>query len=174
MCPFAVRRRDRSRAQALAEFALVIPLFLVFVMGVFDLGRVVWATSSLSSAAREAARYAIVHGGSASNSCPNGPATGTDVTIPAASSSCPFPSPSKQSIIDAATSAAIAGGQNISVTVCYSAPTTTCTGNTDNSNNARGNTITVGISGTVNLITPALLGLSNYTVAANSTMVINH
>jgi len=171
---FADRRRDRSRAQAIAEFALVIPLFLVFVMGVFDLGRVVWATSSLTSAAREAARYAIVHGGSTSNSCPNGPATGTDVTIPPASASCPYPSPSKQSIIDAATNAAIAAGQNVSVTVCYSASSTTCSGNTDNSNNARGNTITVGVSSTVNLITPALLGLSNYTVSASSTMVINH
>ena len=169
-----VRGRTRSPGQAVAEFAIVIPLFLVFLMGVFDLGRVIWANSSLASAAREAARYAIVHGGSASNTCPVGNATGTEVVIPPASSTCPYPSPSKQSIYDAAINAAIAGGAPVNVTVCYATSSTTCTGDVDTSNNAKGNTVTVRITSTVNLVTPALLGWSQFQVGATSTMVINH
>ena len=50
----------RSRGQALVEFALVIPLVILLFMGVFDFGRAVFAYNSLSNAAREGARVAIV------------------------------------------------------------------------------------------------------------------
>ena len=55
------RQRDRARGQTLAEFAIVIPLFLVAVIGLFDLGRAVFAYSALGNAAREGARLAIVN-----------------------------------------------------------------------------------------------------------------
>src|SRR6266700_6705882 len=119
-------RRDDT-GQGLVEFALVIPIFLVMLFGVVDFGRVIWARNSLENAAREGARYAIVHGGSASQSCPVGPSSGL-ATIPAASSSCPFPSPSKQSIYNAASGFAIAPGSGLTVTACYG---TGCSGNTN-------------------------------------------
>ena len=50
----------RDRGQALVEFALVIPVFIFLVMGIFDLGRAVYANSTISNAAREGARIAIV------------------------------------------------------------------------------------------------------------------
>jgi len=53
--------RARHRGQALVEFALVIPIFLVIVMGVFDLGRAVFAYNSVTNAAREGSRLAIVN-----------------------------------------------------------------------------------------------------------------
>lgn len=53
-------RSDRSRGQALVEFALVVPIFLLVLMGIFDLGRAVYYSSTLSNAAREAAREGIV------------------------------------------------------------------------------------------------------------------
>lgn len=53
--------RRRSRGQALVEFALVIPIFLVLLMAVFDLGRAVFAYNSVTNAAREGARLAIVN-----------------------------------------------------------------------------------------------------------------
>ncbi len=164
------RSRRASRGQALVETALVLPLFLALLLGVVDLGRAVWATTSLNSAAREAARFAIVHGGSASTVCPVGPA-GPDAVIPAADASCPYPSPSKQAIVNAAMSAAIAGGSNVTVTVCYGAG---CSGNTDTTNNVRGQPITVVVTSTVGLVVPALLGRSSFTLSGTSTMVVNH
>ena len=47
--------------QALLETALVLPLLLLIIMGVFDLGRGIYAYNVISNSAREAARYGIVH-----------------------------------------------------------------------------------------------------------------
>lgn len=53
--------RERTTGQSLVEFALVIPLFLVFVFAIFDLGRAVFTYNSITNAAREGARLAIVN-----------------------------------------------------------------------------------------------------------------
>jgi hypothetical protein len=174
------RSRRQTAGQALVETALILPLFLMLLMGIVDMGRAVWATTSLASAAREAARYAIVHGGSTSNPCPVGP-PGPDSQTPPASPACPYPScvacglAAKQSIIDAATAAAIAGGSNVTVTVCYGVG---CSGDTDTTvppgTNARGQSITVVVSSTVNLVMPALLGQSSFNLSGSSTMLVNH
>ena len=51
----------RDRGQALMEFALVIPLFLLLMVALFDLGRAVFAYNTLTNEAREGARLAIVN-----------------------------------------------------------------------------------------------------------------
>lgn len=56
-----IRARRATRGQTLAEFALVIPIFLLILMGLFDLGRAVFIYNGLTNAAREAARLAIVN-----------------------------------------------------------------------------------------------------------------
>jgi len=53
-------RRNRGRGQALVEFALVIPLFLLVIFGLVDLGRAVFVNNSLAEAARDGARYGSV------------------------------------------------------------------------------------------------------------------
>ena len=53
-------------AQSLVEFALLLPVFLLVVTGIFDVGRAVWQENSLAYAAREGTRYAIVHGSAGS------------------------------------------------------------------------------------------------------------
>jgi len=45
------------------EFALVVPIFMVILIGMVDLGRAIWANNSVANAARESARFASVHGG---------------------------------------------------------------------------------------------------------------
>lgn len=45
----------------MVEFALVIPIFLILLVGLFDLGRAVFAYNTLTNAAREGARMAIVN-----------------------------------------------------------------------------------------------------------------
>src|SRR3954468_3081543 len=105
--------RRHSRGQSLAEFALVIPLFLVMLFGIIDIGRVIWANDALANAAREGARYASVTG-----------------------SSLVTPTSTKVDIKTDARNYAIAAGTNVTVTVCYSAVTTAsatagCTGDSD-------------------------------------------
>ncbi|MEA2631361.1 MAG: hypothetical protein QOE66_1580 [Chloroflexota bacterium] len=57
------RRRERSRGQALVEFAISVPIFLLLMMGVFDLGRAIYMYNGVSEAAREIARVTSVHPG---------------------------------------------------------------------------------------------------------------
>jgi Flp pilus assembly protein TadG len=52
--------RARRRGQSLVEFALVLPIFLLLIMGVVDAGRLVYMNSTLSNAAREGARTGAV------------------------------------------------------------------------------------------------------------------
>ena len=54
------RRRRHVRGQSLVEFGLILPVFLLIVFGIIDFGRAVFAYSTLNSAAREAARVAVV------------------------------------------------------------------------------------------------------------------
>jgi Flp pilus assembly protein TadG len=64
-------RSDRTRGQALVEFALVAPLFFLLLFAIIDFGRYVYYVQILNNAAREGARYAIVHG--ANGIPPTGP-----------------------------------------------------------------------------------------------------
>ena len=54
-------RRTRARGQGLVEFALVLPVFVLTLVSLFDLGRGVFAYNTLTNAAREGARLAIVN-----------------------------------------------------------------------------------------------------------------
>jgi Flp pilus assembly protein TadG len=56
-----LRGVPRARqGQSLVEFALVLPLLLVLLMGILDFGRAIAAYNSVSNAARSAVRVAIV------------------------------------------------------------------------------------------------------------------
>jgi len=69
MVTFPNGHRDRSKpGQALVEFALIMPLFFMILLGVIVLGIVVFYNQQLTNAAREAARFAGVH--SATAQCP--------------------------------------------------------------------------------------------------------
>jgi Flp pilus assembly protein TadG len=58
-----LRRNGRQPGQALVEFALVLPLFVLFLLVVFDFGRGIYVYNGLSEAAREIARTTIVNPG---------------------------------------------------------------------------------------------------------------
>jgi Flp pilus assembly protein TadG len=51
-------RRPRSRGQSMVEFALVVPIFLLILCGILDLGVVLYSQMTVISAAREGARVA--------------------------------------------------------------------------------------------------------------------
>lgn len=50
--------RGRQRSQALVEFSAVAPLFLLVMFGAIDIGRLLYAYTAISSAARDGARSA--------------------------------------------------------------------------------------------------------------------
>jgi len=53
--------RNQERGQNLLEFALVLPMLLIVAFGVLDLGRIFFATITLTNAAREGVRYLTIH-----------------------------------------------------------------------------------------------------------------
>lgn len=57
---FGALARDR-RGAAAVEFALVVPVFLMLLLGGMEFGRYVWTAVTLEHAAREATRFALVH-----------------------------------------------------------------------------------------------------------------
>jgi Flp pilus assembly protein TadG len=57
-----VKLQDRATSgQGLVEFALVFPLIMLLLFGVIDFGRAIYAYNTLSDAARQADRTAIVN-----------------------------------------------------------------------------------------------------------------
>jgi Flp pilus assembly protein TadG len=54
-------RTKREYGQDLVEYALVLPILLLLVLGTIDLALVVFSYDTISNAAREGARYAVVH-----------------------------------------------------------------------------------------------------------------
>jgi Flp pilus assembly protein TadG len=53
-------RHGGSLGQSLVEFALTLPLLVLIVMGVFDLGRAIYANTVLANAASEGARTGVI------------------------------------------------------------------------------------------------------------------
>lgn len=50
----------RPAGQTLVEFALALPIIVLLFMGLFDFGRAIFAYNTVSNAARDGARVAIV------------------------------------------------------------------------------------------------------------------
>jgi Flp pilus assembly protein TadG len=64
--------REDDRGQSLVEFAILLPLMLLIITGLFDVARAVWQENTLSYAAREGTRFAIVHGSAGQGPLPDG------------------------------------------------------------------------------------------------------
>lgn len=60
----------RTEGQATVEFALILPILVLVIVGLFDIARAVWLENSLAYAAREGTRYAQVHGSAAASPIP--------------------------------------------------------------------------------------------------------
>lgn len=54
-------RTSEPRGQTLVEFGLILPIFVLVLVGIFDVGRAIYAYHTVSNATREALREAIVH-----------------------------------------------------------------------------------------------------------------
>jgi Flp pilus assembly protein TadG len=96
-----LRRAARSdeSGQSLIEFALILPILLLIITGLFDVARATWQENTLAYSAREGTRYAIVHGSASID--------GTIVN-----------SANQQPVIDIVRNAAV-GVPNVSVTAAW-------------------------------------------------------
>ena len=54
------RRARRQRGQTLVEFALIVPIFALLLFALLDFGRVVYVQNTITQAAREAIRVAML------------------------------------------------------------------------------------------------------------------
>jgi Flp pilus assembly protein TadG len=54
------RRSDRKRGQAMVEFALVIPIFMLVLSGILDFGFSLYSRMTVINATREGARAAVM------------------------------------------------------------------------------------------------------------------
>jgi Flp pilus assembly protein TadG len=59
--PSAPRRLRRRRGVSVVEAALVLPLVILFLLGILEYGRYVMTLQVLTNAAREGAHYALSH-----------------------------------------------------------------------------------------------------------------
>jgi Flp pilus assembly protein TadG len=50
-----------SEGAAAVEFAIIVPVFVMFCMGIIEGGRMLWIRNSIQTATEEAGRYAMAH-----------------------------------------------------------------------------------------------------------------
>ncbi len=54
-------RRHASSGQDLVEFALIVPLLLLLLLGIAEFSLIIFSYDSIANAAREGARYGAIH-----------------------------------------------------------------------------------------------------------------
>lgn len=60
---FSTKQQTRSkRAQALVEFAIALPVLMLVLVGIFEAARMIFTYAAVTTAAREASRYASAYG----------------------------------------------------------------------------------------------------------------
>ena len=60
--PFKKRIIQGTRAQAMVEFALVLMILMVVLVGILEVGRLLFIYAAVNNASREATRYASAIG----------------------------------------------------------------------------------------------------------------
>jgi Flp pilus assembly protein TadG len=161
--------RDLSgRGQALVEFALVVPLFFLLLLGTVEFGRAVYTIEMLNNAARDGARYAIVHG--AQSTCPSGPMPNGGVN---------YCDPNGANVAREVRTSAIGvvgvNPSNLVVTTRWCTPDAMagCTSGLGNGDNGRDQAVSVQVSYSFTSFIP-LVPLPSFTLTGGSTLVVNH
>jgi Flp pilus assembly protein TadG len=138
--------QKRARAgQSLTELPIVLVLFLVVTFGIVDAGRVIFMYNTVSLAAREGVRYAVVRGSASGHA-----ATADDVTAYVRSKTVGLP---------------------VDVTVSWCAPTLGCSSLPASPFNDPGSSVAVTVHSLFTPVTPFVPGPFNLNSA--SRMVIS-
>ena len=148
----------------MVEFALIAPLFFFLLFAIIEGGRFVFYYEMLSSATREGARYAIIHGSNAADGCPSGP-------VPVGVAPCdPSGANVKTAVRKAALGLAGSGDfASLDVYWCAADGPKPCPGL--ELDNKRGNPVTVRA---VYVYRPVMPLLPPISIGSESTLVINN
>ena len=161
---------NRSRGQALPEFAIVAPLFFLLLFGIIEVGRFIFYYEILNNATREGARYAIVNGANSLSRRTGPPAPGATCTMPGCD-------PTGLDVVQKVRDSAVGVlGTGVTVQRCwwYDQIVSPCDFVTHGmGDNARSATVTVTASYTYTSLIP-IVPLPNITVTAESSLVINN
>ena len=161
----------RVRGQSLVEFALVFPIFVFLLFAVIDGGRLVFANSAVSNAAREGARLASVEASWRGSTDPSCGAIGGPV--------CPANDSTLLSHITTAANRQMTPFGSVSnvymscIASTGTPPTGAWTGSSCGSPNSHG-LVSVRVTYTWRAITPVISNiLGAITTSGSSTVVIN-
>lgn len=150
--PSRGRRRHRTTGQAMVEFALVAPMFFLLIFSIIEFGRYVYYVQILNNAAREGARYAIVHGSQSFQ--PAGPA-GDD--------------PAVATVVRSDAAGVIGNGAILTIHSDWHDPTRPL----DPPSNVRGHVVKVSVTYSFTSLIP-LVPLPPITITGESSLVINN
>jgi Flp pilus assembly protein TadG len=98
-------RWREDRGSTLIEFTLITFMLVIVLLGVVEMGRMVLVYTTIANAAREGARYAIVHGADQKVS-PSGPGS-------------PCTCPDVQTVVKNFASAGLLNTDSLTITVSY-------------------------------------------------------
>lgn len=56
-----IKHKQKERGQELVEYALILPIMMLILMSILDLGRAVYYYSAIHNSAREGARYGVIN-----------------------------------------------------------------------------------------------------------------
>lgn len=149
-------RRPVRRGAALAEAAIIIPVFLTLVLGMLDLGLCVARFNALSQAARQGARQASVHGSLALASWNGGPWGPSTVNLPLSTQNNDMVNAVSPSLVGCPTDSTYVQMQWL-----------------DNSNDF-GKRVQVTITSTYQPMVTFIFGSPTFNLSASSTMLIAH
>jgi len=103
------RRRERESGQALVEFALILPLFLMIVVGIIQFGVGLNFWLDLQRITNQGARWVAVNCGQSASNPGSDPCVAKDGTV---------------DIVEALRQEVLSGGNNPTVEVCWVAAAT--------------------------------------------------
>ena len=161
----------------MVEFALIAPLFFFLLFSIIEFGRAVYYIQMLNNAAREGARYAIVHGGPGNaTGCASGPFPATiayrDAIV------C---DPNGDRVVAATKAAALAiidstaNAFQVQVLWCANdGNIADCPGIHGDGDNGRNQTVKVNVTYTFQPMIAGVVPLPTFTMTGGSTLVINN
>ncbi len=153
----------------MVELALVVPVVLLFTLGIVDFGRGIFTYAVLADAAREGARYAIVHGSLATE-------------LGETASGPNEPDPMGAYVVRAAKSEAYGlDSAAMRVSVCWGSSNSPCAVPMDCSPAASTATsptpdteVTVRVCYPFQVLSASFLGVASVPLSAQATLVVTH
>ena len=145
----AMDRWREDRGSSLIEFCLISVILVIVLLGVVEMGRMVLVYTTIANAAREGARYAIVHG--------------KDQTVSPSGPGDPCTCPDVQTVVKNFAGAGLLNTDSLTITVSY-----------PNGDNKAGSHVSVKVTYPYDPLVNYFGSILNQTLASTSQGVITY